>query len=175
MKKLYYTLNTNGLKTVYYAYHHSLVNYGIIFWGNTADSNKVFVLQKKIMRIIIGVGPTYSCRVLFKHLGILPIPSVYLYSLMMFVVNNLEKFQLNKSVHGINTRNKEHLRRPVTHLSSYQRDVYCTGVRLFNRLATNIFTMKHEKNLFRLAMRSYLLEHCFYSVNEFIDQTGTLV
>jgi hypothetical protein len=69
----------------------------------------------------MGVGPTYSCRGLFKHLGILPTPSVYLYSLMMFVVNNLDKFQLNNSVHGIHTTNKEHLHRPVTHLSAYQR------------------------------------------------------
>jgi hypothetical protein len=94
---------------------------------------------------------------------------------MMFVVNNLDKFQLNNSVHGIITRNKEHLHRPVTHLSAYQRGVYYTGVRLFNRLPTNIFTMKHDKNLFRLALQSYLLEHCFHSVNKFIDQTGTLV
>jgi hypothetical protein len=147
MRKLYYTLNTNELKTVYYACYHSLVNYGIIVWGNTADSNKVFVLQKKIIIIIMGVGPTYSCKGLFKHLGILPIPSVYIYSLLMFVVNNLDKFQLNNSVHGINTRNNEHLHRPVTHLSSCQRGVYYTGVRLFNRLPTYIFTMKHDNNL----------------------------
>jgi hypothetical protein len=79
----------------------------------------------------MGVGPTYSGRGLSKHLRILPIPSVYLYSLM-FVVNNLDKFQLNNSVHGINTRNKEHLHRLVTHLSAYQ-SVYYTGVRLVNR------------------------------------------
>jgi hypothetical protein len=84
-------------------------------------------------------------------------------------------FELNNSVHGINKRNKQHLCRPVTHLSAYQIGVYYTGVRLFNRLPTNTFTMKHDKNLFRLALRSYLLEHCFYSVNGFIDQTGTLV
>jgi hypothetical protein len=123
----------------------------------------------------MGVGPAYSCRGLFKQLGILPIPSVYLYSLMMFVVNNLDKFQLNNSIHGVNTRNKEHLQRLVTHLSVYQGGVYYMGVRLFNRLPINIFTMKHDKNLFRHALHSYLLEHCFYSVNEFIDQSGTLV
>jgi hypothetical protein len=55
------------------------------------------------------------------------------------------------------------------------REAYYTGVRQFNRIQRNIFTMKHDKNLFRPALRSYLLEHCFYSVNEFIDQTGTLV
>jgi hypothetical protein len=89
------------------------VNYGIIFWGNTAHINKVFVLQITttttttiiiiiiIIIIIMVVCPTYSYRGLFKHLGILPIPSVYLHSLMMFVVNNLYKFQLNNSVQGI--------------------------------------------------------------------------
>jgi hypothetical protein len=35
MRKLYYILNINCLKTVYYAYYHSLVKYGIIYWGNT--------------------------------------------------------------------------------------------------------------------------------------------
>jgi hypothetical protein len=154
-----------------------VLNQCIVLKGKEDPSSEMtfFVLQKKIIRIIMGVGPTYSCRGLFKHLGILPIPSVYLYSLMMFVVNNLDKFQLNNSVHGINTRSKEHLQSPVTHLSAYQRGVYYTGVRLFNRLPTNILTMKHDKNLFRLALHSYLLEHCFYSVNEFIDRTGTLV
>jgi hypothetical protein len=78
-------------------------------------------------------NPTYFCRGLFKHLGILLIPSVYLYSLMMFVVN-LDKFQLNNSVHGINTRNKEHLHRPVTHLSAYQRGVYLQVTKIFSDL-----------------------------------------
>jgi hypothetical protein len=56
---------------------------------------------------------------------------VYIYFLlMMFVVNNLNKFQPNNSVRGVNTRNNEHLNRPVTHLSSYQRGVYYSGVKV---------------------------------------------
>jgi hypothetical protein len=81
MRKLYYILNINGLKIVYYAIYQSLVKYGITYWGNTADSNKVFVLQKKMIRIIMGVGPTHSCRELFKQLSILPIPCVYIFHL----------------------------------------------------------------------------------------------
>jgi hypothetical protein len=124
--------------------------------------------KKKKIIIIMGVGPTYSCRGLFKHLGILPIPSVYLYSLMMFVFNNLDKFQLNNSVHGINTRNKGHLHRLITHLSAYQRGVYYTGVRLFNRLPTNIFTMMTK-------IFSYL--HCvvIYWNTVFIQLVNSLI
>jgi hypothetical protein len=50
------------------------VKYGIIFWGNTADSNRFLSCKKKnnnnnnnnkIRIIIMGVGLTYSCRGLF--------------------------------------------------------------------------------------------------------------
>jgi hypothetical protein len=78
---------------------------------------------------------------------------------------------INNSVHGVNTRYNEHLHRPITHLSSYQRGVYYSGVKLFNSLPINITALKNDKNQFRAALRSYLLNHSFYSVNEFIEQT----
>jgi hypothetical protein len=83
------------------------VKYRIIYWGNTSDSHKVFVIQKKIIRMMMGVGPNHTCRGLFKKLGILPIPCVYLLSLMTFVVNNFDKFQTNNSVYMINTRRND--------------------------------------------------------------------
>jgi hypothetical protein len=55
------------------------VKYGVIYWGNASGSNKVFVLQKEIIRIMMGVGPTHTCRALLKELGILPVPCVYLH------------------------------------------------------------------------------------------------
>jgi hypothetical protein len=42
------------LKMVYYAYFHSDMSYGIIFWGNSTDSTKIFKIQKRAIRIIIG-------------------------------------------------------------------------------------------------------------------------
>jgi hypothetical protein len=38
---------------------------------------------------MMWVGQTHTCRDLFRRLDILPIPCVYLFSLMKFVVNNL--------------------------------------------------------------------------------------
>jgi hypothetical protein len=31
------------------------MSYGVIFWGNSTDSKKVFSIQKKIIRIMTGV------------------------------------------------------------------------------------------------------------------------
>jgi hypothetical protein len=33
-------------KTFYYAYFHSTMSHGIIFWGNFTDSTKIFKMQK---------------------------------------------------------------------------------------------------------------------------------
>jgi hypothetical protein len=43
--------NINTLKSIYYAYFHSTIKYGTIFWGNSSNSGKIFTLQKKTVRI----------------------------------------------------------------------------------------------------------------------------
>jgi hypothetical protein len=51
---------------------------------------------------MVGAGPRHTCRGLFRKVNILPIPCVYICALIMFVINNLEKFQTSSSVHEIN-------------------------------------------------------------------------
>ena len=45
--------NINILKSIYYAYFHSIIKYEIILWGNPFNSGKIFTLQKKINRYTI--------------------------------------------------------------------------------------------------------------------------
>ena len=50
----------------YYAYIHSILSYGIIFWGRSSNVNKLFILQKKIVRIITNSRVRESCREALK-------------------------------------------------------------------------------------------------------------
>ena len=79
------------------------MNYGLIFWGNSLY-NSIFKILKTV-RIIIGTGTRDSCTELFKILNILPLQSQYILLLMLFVVNNTNKFKINSQIHSINTRN----------------------------------------------------------------------
>jgi len=54
------------LKMVYHSYFHSIINNGIIFWGNSSYSNCIFKLQKGIIGIIVGVIIRDSCREVFE-------------------------------------------------------------------------------------------------------------
>jgi hypothetical protein len=42
--------NIDTPKSIYSAYFHFLMAYGIIFWGNSSDSKKTFSLQKKTVK-----------------------------------------------------------------------------------------------------------------------------
>jgi len=73
-------------------YVHSIIAYGIIFWGNSPYNNNIFKLQKRAIRIIMNTGNRVSCCELFKKLNILPLHSQYILSLLLFVVQNIEEF-----------------------------------------------------------------------------------
>jgi hypothetical protein len=58
------------LKTVYFAYGHSVILHGIISQGNAPSSKNVFLTQKRIIRNIMNKNPKASCG--FFRLNILP-------------------------------------------------------------------------------------------------------
>jgi len=59
-------LSLDSLKMVYYSYFHSVMTYGLIFWGNSHHSNITFRLQKRIIRNIVAIRGRDSCREYFK-------------------------------------------------------------------------------------------------------------
>jgi hypothetical protein len=107
-------MTMDTLKLVYFAYFHSVLSYGLIFRGNSTGSNKVFYIQKKIIRIMAGVKSGVSCRKLFRKFNMLPLASEFILCLLSFVVENLDKFQRNTDVHNLNTTRKYDLHMPNT-------------------------------------------------------------
>jgi hypothetical protein len=75
-----------GSAVVYFAYVHSIMNYGIILGGNQPHSEEIFKIQKRVIRIITNPRARDSCRRLFKKLEILPLHSQYTFSLSIFVI-----------------------------------------------------------------------------------------
>jgi hypothetical protein len=132
MRRLSPIHNIQTSRTLYFAHFLSLVNYGIIFWGNTSFMRKVFLTQKKIFRIMLGISPQSFCRKWFKKLEILRIPSLHIYSLMLFLVDNVHYFQTNSSVRDINTRYKNQLHVPSVRLSAIQRGITYSAIKIFN-------------------------------------------
>jgi hypothetical protein len=75
-------VNQEDLLRVYYAYFHSTIRYGVIFWGNSSYTISVFYLQEKMIRIITGTGNRTSCKQSFIAVNILILIFIYLFTLM---------------------------------------------------------------------------------------------
>jgi hypothetical protein len=113
--KSYMSLNT--LKTIYYSYFKTIINYGLQFWGNSPHSLKIFRMQKKKIGIMIGCNSRVSCRNLFRRLQILPLASQYILSHMLFVVNNKNLFILNSENHTTSTRQSNNYYQPIANFT----------------------------------------------------------
>jgi hypothetical protein len=70
--------NSNTLKSIYCAYLHSVIKYGIILGGNFSNSGKIFTLQNKTVRIITGAQLRTSCKVYLNYVEILRVPYQYI-------------------------------------------------------------------------------------------------
>jgi hypothetical protein len=100
-------LSQNVLRMIYFSQVHCILNYGIIFWGNSPHSVKVFKMQKRIIRIITNSGNRDSCTELFRQTEILPFYLQYLFALILYTVNNKHLFNANMDVHNYETGNKK--------------------------------------------------------------------
>ena len=99
-------LSISALKMIYHFLFHSIMSYGIMFWGNSPHSPVIFKMQKRVIRILMGIGYKESCRGLFKELKILTLSSQCIFSLLLFVVHNRGYFAPNSIYHNFNTRQK---------------------------------------------------------------------
>jgi len=98
-------LSMNTLRMIYFSYAHSVLSYGITFWGNSHahHTNSISKIRKRIIRIITNSSSRDTCWQLFKHLQILSLPSQYIFSLLVFVIKNRDFFQSNSEIHNLNT------------------------------------------------------------------------
>jgi len=147
-------MSEDTLRTIYFSYFHSILSYGIIFWGNSAYSSNIFKIQKRIIRIIMNTRNRDSCHQLFKNIKILPLKSQYIFSLLLFVAKNRDSYESNSEIHNINTRFSSDLHTPTAKLTNFRKVPFYFGIKFFNYLPTSIINTSHDINQFRSVLVS---------------------
>jgi hypothetical protein len=113
------------------------------------------------------ISKTASCKQHFKALLILPLPSLFIYEILVYIKSNLNDFTANSGYHTHNTRKKDDLYIVPCNTSLYKNNNSNIELRLLNHLPQNLkgIAAPHK---FKKALKTYLLRHCFYSVEEFL-------
>jgi len=157
------------LRMVYFAYIHSIISYGIILGGNQPYSDKIFKIQKRIIRIITSSRPRDSCSELFKNLEILPLYSQYIYSISIYVVKNKHLFHTNNQIHSIHTRFKTNSHPPTANLTKFQKAVHYSAIKIFNNLPHEIKDLANDILPLWNALKRLLLTNSFYNSKKYFN------
>ncbi len=158
------------MKLIYTSLIESRLRYGIVLWGSTSQTNfqRVFILQKRAVRIMAKLNGRTSCRNHFKTLKILTLASIYIYELLIFYRFKSTTFVTGATVHNYDTRHRlEH--RQLSHrlelASTLPQNI---GPKLFNKLPLHIRETDVLNN-FKRFLYNFLVEEAFYSVNEYLE------
>jgi exonuclease III len=168
LRKLRQNVSQEAAITAYHGHVSSILNYGLTLWGNSVSVDRVFLLQKKCVRAISNAWMRCSCKIIFKKLSILPLACIYIYKICNFVKNFPIYFQQRSDTHSNYVREQYRylLYQPRCKKDIYKRNSYNMCILIFNNLPVEVKTL--EGNAFKRKLRCWLLENCFYSVQEFM-------
>ena len=169
MRTLRGVISLDALKMFYYAYVESRLRYGVIFWGSSSHSIRVFRVQKRVVRCMFGEPQTASCRPLFKTLKIMPLGSIYIFELLTHYVKNKGAYRRNNDIStSCKTRNGDDLSIPKHKTHLYESSPHYKAIICYNKLPKTIKNCKAPKQ-FRAALKEYLVRESFYSLDEFFN------
>jgi hypothetical protein len=143
------------------------MSYGIMFWGNSSQAERVFKLQKRAVRIMKGCGLRDSCREHFKDMYIFPLRSQYIYSLMMFIIKNKGIFDINNTHYKINTRHIMDIHMTQVNLAMYGNGVFHMAIKIYNALPNSLKEISKDIIRFKDNLREFLHHNSFYTLDEF--------
>lgn len=176
LNSAYYAINKirdclpfSSIMQVYYSLVFSHLSYNIVLWGNTSDSRRAFIFQKRIIRMIFGLGPKDSCRPIFVKHEILTLPCIYLYKCLLHVKENESNFATLTDFHSYNTRNSSVLFVPRHGTAKYEKSPSYQFIKIFNHLPVEVRRLCGTR--FRKVVKQILLMKGYYAVGEyFLDR-----
>ena len=153
--------------TLYFSLILPYLNYGILAWGNTCQTylDKLFLLQKKSLRIVFNLPIRAHTDALFFDHKVLKLKDLYLFQLGQFMFNYTnnhlpkifqDSFHRNSHVHNYPTRRSNEFHLPLLRTVHAQNIFTYTGPRFWNNLDNSLKEL-HKFITFKYNLKKHLL------------------
>ena len=145
------------LLDLYYSFVYPYLNYCVTLWGGTFDTHLIplFILQKRIIRIINFASYLAHTSPLFYQNKILKLQDIYIYNAACYFFKN-PSLLLPTRVHSYETRGRNDLFAPFQRLTLTQHSVYYRGVGIWNDLPTFV-TGSPSLKIFKSRLKEHLI------------------
>jgi hypothetical protein len=168
LRKLSLICDLKTLKTVYFALIHSHISFGIILYGSTSKTNlnRILVLQKRAVRIMLNLKQSDTAKPHFAELGILTVYSLYILELILWIKQNINSLSKLGENHMIGTRYRNNLSFSIHNHKIFEKKPSYAGRRYFNHLPVEIKQINDFK-IFKRKLRQFMVSKPLYSLDEF--------
>jgi len=169
LRNLVRVLPCSALLQAFHSIYQSVTMYGILAWGHSAQSARVFAMQRRAVRVLAGIPYTADCLEAFVRLNILTLPSQFILDNFIYVKSiyvNSSKLRPHNDIHNFNTRNRIDLVQNFHRLERCRDGPSCLSVHFFNKLPLNIRQL--PINLFKIKVKKLLLAGAFYTQEEYL-------
>ena len=105
IRKLFYKfkllkdiLNTNSLRTVYLALVQSIINYGIVVWGNASKFalNPLIITLNSLLRFILLKPYDFHVDDFYRTFNVRNLNGLYIWNILNYIFNmNLKEYYLS--------------------------------------------------------------------------------
>lgn len=168
LKKLKPSVPESTLVQSYYALAHTHLCYNIIIWGRAPDvTSRIFIIQKRLVRLIFNLKYMESCKPIFQDKRILTVPCIYILKCATFVHKNMDLYLKNNNYHDYSTRNSTELCIPKHNTAKYERSPLYSSLIIYNSVPKEIKAIKNTGKFYS-RLKRFLVEHSLYSLNEFL-------
>jgi len=167
LRRLKEFLSRQALLEVYHSKVHSYIKYAILAWGHAPSAKLVFKAQRKIVRIVGNATYRADCRHLFKELGILTLPSIFIMECLVYAHKENLRYPKNCDFHNYGTRQRDKLHMYYCRTKGEQTATTFWAIRLFNKLPNEITELPLKK--FKTTVHKILKNNIFYSLDEFME------
>ncbi|KAI5731551.1 hypothetical protein M8J77_012098 [Diaphorina citri] len=156
-------VNVNSALLSYHAYFHSLMSYGIVYWGFSSPASEIFLLQKRALRAVFGFGRRDSCRTLFKDNNILTLYGQVILDSCVLIHKLQNTLSRHSDYHHYPTRIRDNI--VISRERMFGKSFLSAGISIYNNLPSSLKSLSNER--FKPALKDVLLNSCPYSIQEF--------
>jgi hypothetical protein len=168
LSRLNQTLERQAVRSCYFASIQAIMQYGLELWGQAAEWQRVFRLQKRAVRTLARARHDDSARPHFIALGILTLPSLLIFQIAIYTRDNISLYVRRGERSAWVTRNAHKLITIPHKLTKTAKTIHVAGPTFYNNLPDSI-TEATSLPSFKAKLKKWLIEQCFYSIKEFLE------
>lgn len=153
---------------MYHAVAESLLSYGILVWGCAPECflHSVKILQRKIIKIILGRPPLHSTSLIFEEFRVMNLSQLFAYQIVNYLYNNQNSIRIYQHSHSTRSQNDTLSLAPRANKAIGQANFTYIKHKIFNKLPKEIKNcFSHSHHTFKRMIKPWIMENAIV-INE---------